>query len=150
MRQQGTFAQDFLAMNVGCISPKPIIELRENSLPKHPPNHLPSPSVIFTVTTDAKRSQVVHHIATELAPEFYVMDLQVHHGTALLAPPAISFEPACGSRKDLQVVYDQYLARERGDSRIVRESAVVSWILQYIADLMSGVSFAWQLAEGNR
>ena len=47
------------------------------------------------MTTDAKRNQVVHHIATELAPAFYVMDLQAFHGTALLAPPAISFEHAC-------------------------------------------------------
>jgi len=49
----------------------------------------------FGVTTDAKRDQVAHHIATELAPAFYVMDLQAFHGTALLAPPAISFEHAC-------------------------------------------------------
>jgi hypothetical protein len=52
-------------------------------------------SVTFAVTTDAKRNQVGHHIATELAPAFYVMDLQSFHGTALLAPPAISFEHAC-------------------------------------------------------
>jgi hypothetical protein len=48
--------------------------------------------VTFAVTNDAKRNQVVHHIATELAPAFYVMDLQAFHGTALLAPPAISFQ----------------------------------------------------------
>jgi|SRR5215469_3831973 len=112
-------------MNVGYISPQPIIELRESSLP-NTLQLLPPPSVIFTVTTGAKRSQVVHHIATELAPESYVMDLQVHHGTALLAPVAISFEPARGSRKDYRWVYDQYLARERGDSRVVGESAVES------------------------
>ena len=56
---------------------------------------LPAPSVTFAVTTGAKRNQVVHHIATELAPAFYVMDLQAFHGTALLAPPAISLEHAC-------------------------------------------------------
>ncbi len=56
---------------------------------------LEAPSVTFAMTTDAKRNQVVHHIATELAPAFYVMDLQAFHGTALLAPPAISFEHAC-------------------------------------------------------
>ncbi len=50
------------------------------------------PSVTFAVTADAKRNQVVHHIATELAPAFYVMDLQALHGTALLAPPAISLQ----------------------------------------------------------
>jgi hypothetical protein len=47
------------------------------------------------MTTDAKRNQVVHHIATELAPAFHVMDLQAFHGTALLAPPAISLEREC-------------------------------------------------------
>ncbi len=55
---------------------------------------LPAPSVTFAVTTDAKRNQVVHHIITEPAPGFHVMDLQAFHGTALLAPPAISFEHA--------------------------------------------------------
>jgi len=53
---------------------------------------LPAPSVTFAVTTDAERNQVVHHIATELAPASYVMDLQAFHGTALLAPPAIPFQ----------------------------------------------------------
>jgi hypothetical protein len=53
---------------------------------------LPAPSMTFAVTTNAKRNQVVHHIATELAPAFHVMDLQASHGTALLAPPAISFQ----------------------------------------------------------
>jgi len=48
--------------------------------------------VTFAMTTDAKRNQVVHHVATELAPAFYVMDLQAFHGTALLAPPTISFQ----------------------------------------------------------
>ena len=55
---------------------------------------LPAPSMTFPVTTDAKRNQVMHHIATELAPAFHVMDLQPFHGTALLTPPTISFEHA--------------------------------------------------------
>ena len=29
------------------------------------------------MTTDTKRNQVVHHIVTELAPTFHVMDVQV-------------------------------------------------------------------------
>jgi hypothetical protein len=46
------------------------------------------------MTTDAKRNQVVHHIATELAPAFYVVDLQAFHGTALLTPPTIAVQDA--------------------------------------------------------
>jgi len=46
----------------------------------------------FRVTTDAKRNQVMHHVATELAPAFHVMDLQPFHGTAFLTPPTISFQ----------------------------------------------------------
>jgi hypothetical protein len=53
---------------------------------------LPAPSVAFAMTTNAKRNQVVHHIATELTPPFHVMDLQAFHGTALLTPPAISLQ----------------------------------------------------------
>ena len=49
----------------------------------------------FAMTRDAKRNQVVHHIVTELAPGFHMMNLQAFHGTALLAPPAIPFEDAC-------------------------------------------------------
>jgi hypothetical protein len=48
--------------------------------------------VVFAVTTNAERNQVVHHIATELTPAFHVMDLQAFHGTAFLAPPTISFQ----------------------------------------------------------
>jgi hypothetical protein len=44
------------------------------------------------MTTDAKRNQVVHHIAAEPTPGFHVMDLQAFHGTALLAPPTVSFQ----------------------------------------------------------
>jgi hypothetical protein len=39
-----------------------------------------------------KRNQVVHHIVAKLTPGFHVMDLQVFHGTALLAPPTIPFQ----------------------------------------------------------
>jgi hypothetical protein len=34
----------------------------------------------------------VHHIAAELAPGFQMMDLQALRGTAVLAPPTISFQ----------------------------------------------------------
>ncbi len=47
------------------------------------------------MTAGAKRNQVVHHIVTESAPGFHVMDLQAFHATARLAPPAISLEHAC-------------------------------------------------------
>ena len=53
---------------------------------------LAAPSVTFAMTTGAKRNQVLHHVAAELASAFYVMDLQTFHGTALLAPPAISLQ----------------------------------------------------------
>jgi hypothetical protein len=45
-----------------------------------------------SVAIKAKRNQVVHHIAPELAPGFHVMDLQVFHGTALLAAPTIPLQ----------------------------------------------------------
>ena len=44
------------------------------------------------VTRRAERNQVVRHIASELAPSFHMMDLQVLHGTTVLTPPAVSFE----------------------------------------------------------
>ncbi len=47
------------------------------------------------MTVGTERNQIMHHIAAELAPGFHVMDLQAFHGTALLAPPAISLEHAC-------------------------------------------------------
>src|SRR5947209_6804194 len=62
---------------------------------RHIKNRLTAPSVTFAVTTHAKRYQVVHDVATELALGFHVMNVQAFHGTALLAPPAISFEHAC-------------------------------------------------------
>jgi hypothetical protein len=45
-----------------------------------------------SVASNAKRNQVVHHIATQLAPRVHVMDLQIFHGSALLAAPTISFQ----------------------------------------------------------
>jgi hypothetical protein len=50
------------------------------------------PSVAFPVTVGAERNQVRHHIATQLAPSFHVMDLQVLRGTTLLTPPTISLQ----------------------------------------------------------
>jgi hypothetical protein len=44
------------------------------------------------VANNAKRNQIVHHIAPELAPGFHVMDLQNFHGTALLTAPTIPFQ----------------------------------------------------------
>jgi len=62
---------------------------------RHTKNRLTAPSVTFAVTTHAKRYQVVYDGATESASGFHIMNLQTFHGTALLAPPAISFEHAC-------------------------------------------------------
>jgi len=50
------------------------------------------PSVAALVTRAAQSYQVIRHIVTELAPLFHVMDLQVLHGTAVLTPPAVSFQ----------------------------------------------------------
>lgn len=58
------------------------------------PLFLPATSITFAETPEAKRNQVVHHIATEPAPAFHVVDLQTLHGTALLTPPTISVEGA--------------------------------------------------------
>jgi hypothetical protein len=48
--------------------------------------------VAVLVARDAESNQVVRHIATELAPPFHVMDLQVVLGTAVLTAPTVSFE----------------------------------------------------------
>jgi len=40
----------------------------------------------------AERNQVVHHVPAELTPGLHVMNLQVLHGTAVLASPTISFQ----------------------------------------------------------
>jgi hypothetical protein len=45
-----------------------------------------------SVADNAKRNQIVHHITTQLTPGFHVMDLQVLHGTALLAAPTIPLQ----------------------------------------------------------
>ncbi len=46
----------------------------------------------FPMTAVAERDQIAHHVAAQLAPRFHVMDLQVFHGAAFLAPPTISFQ----------------------------------------------------------
>ncbi len=53
---------------------------------------LPAPSVTFSVTAGAERNQILHDIPAELAPRLHVMNLQSLHGTAVLAPPTISFQ----------------------------------------------------------
>jgi hypothetical protein len=58
------------------------------------PNSLSAPSVAFLVTIGTKRNQVAHHITPELTPGFHVMDLQVLHGTSLLAAPTIPLQRA--------------------------------------------------------
>jgi hypothetical protein len=60
---------------------------------------LAAPAVTFAVTTDAKRDQVVHYIATELAPAFYVMDLQAFHGwNRTLGTASLSHTSDLGAR----------------------------------------------------
>ena len=54
--------------------------------------YLKAPMMRPSVASNAERNQVVHHIAPELAPRFYMMDLQVHHGTALLTAPTIPLQ----------------------------------------------------------
>jgi len=49
-------------------------------------------SVAFPVTVSTECDQIVHRIATQLAPSFHVMDMKVLHRTALLASPSITFE----------------------------------------------------------
>jgi hypothetical protein len=44
------------------------------------------------MTDGAECNQVARHISTKLAPRRYVMNLQVLQGTAVLAPPTISFQ----------------------------------------------------------
>jgi hypothetical protein len=55
-----------------------------------------------SVANNAKRNQVVHHIAAQLTPGFHVMDLQVFHGTALLAAPTIPLQHSL-SKEDVIV-----------------------------------------------
>lgn len=43
------------------------------------------------MTTGAERDQVVHHVPSKVTPRLHVMNLQVLHGTAVLAPPSVSF-----------------------------------------------------------
>jgi hypothetical protein len=55
-------------------------------------SHLEATMMHPSVTNNAKRNQVVHHIAAQLAPRLHVMDLQVFHGTAFLAAPTIPLQ----------------------------------------------------------
>ncbi len=55
-------------------------------------------SVTFSVTTHAKCNQIVRDIPAELASRLYVVNLQVLHGTAVLASPAISFQHLISDR----------------------------------------------------
>ena len=50
------------------------------------------PSMPQSVARNTKRNQVLHCIATQLTPRFQTMYLQILCGTALLAPPTISFQ----------------------------------------------------------
>ena len=45
-----------------------------------------------SVTSGAERHQIFRHIPAKLTPKLYVMNLQVLHGAAVLAPPTISFQ----------------------------------------------------------
>ncbi len=88
---------------------------------------LAAPSVTFAMTTDAKRNQVVHHITTEVAPGLHVMNLQAFHGTALLAPPAISFEHACPNDRvffRIQFESGSFLAWTRRIQRALHNQAL--------------------------
>jgi hypothetical protein len=49
-------------------------------------------SMVFSVTIVTECNQIRRYVAAKLAPAFHVMDLQVFHGTAFLASPAVPFE----------------------------------------------------------
>jgi hypothetical protein len=44
------------------------------------------------MAVSAECDQVAHHIATQPASRFHVMDVNILHRTALLTPPTISFK----------------------------------------------------------
>jgi hypothetical protein len=44
------------------------------------------------MTTGAECNQILRHIPAKLAPALYVVNLQILRGTAVLAPPTISFQ----------------------------------------------------------
>jgi hypothetical protein len=48
--------------------------------------------VTLSVAQGAESNQVLRRIPAELAPWFYVVNLQVLHGVAVLTPPTISFQ----------------------------------------------------------
>ena len=45
-----------------------------------------------SVAVGAECNQIVRHVPAKLAPKLDVMNLQVLHGAAVLAPPTISFQ----------------------------------------------------------
>jgi len=57
-----------------------------------PPDQEPLTAVAFSVAAGAKRNQILRRIPAELAPSFYVVNLQVLHCAAVLASPTISFQ----------------------------------------------------------
>jgi hypothetical protein len=44
------------------------------------------------MTSGAERNQIVRPVPAKLAPKLHVMNLQVLHSAAVLAPPTISFQ----------------------------------------------------------
>jgi hypothetical protein len=60
--------------------------------PRRPRWSLPAPPVAFSVAIGAECNQVVHHVPAKSTPGLYVMNLQVLHGSAVLALPTISFQ----------------------------------------------------------
>ena len=48
----------------------------------------------FSVAVLAECNQIVHDVSTQFASGIHVVNLQVFHGTAFLAPPTISFKHA--------------------------------------------------------
>jgi hypothetical protein len=48
--------------------------------------------VAFFVANGAECNQIPLRIPAELAPSFYVVNLQILQGAAVLAPPTISFQ----------------------------------------------------------
>jgi hypothetical protein len=48
--------------------------------------------VTLLVANGAECNQILRRIPAKLAPSFYVVNLQVLHGAAVLAPPTVSFQ----------------------------------------------------------
>jgi hypothetical protein len=49
-------------------------------------------TMTFSVTIGAECNQILHYIPAESASRLDVVNLQVFHSTAVLAPPTISFQ----------------------------------------------------------